>query len=311
MFFLFPVILHKFLLNNPPEPFFISVGFNETHKPYPEVKKVPKRLRVPSFLPESSEVNEDIAGLNILVERVDKHVGKILDTLKETSLYKNTLVIFTTDHGVALPGAKATLFDPGIGILLLMRGPNGISGGRKVNSLLSNIDFTPTILDYLGINIPEEMQGVSFLPVLRKRKKEVREEINTELTYHASYDPMRGIRDRKFKYIRSFEVRPFYFPPNVDNGPAKELFREKGYYEKIRPFEFLFDIENDPLEKNNLAGNPKYSQILKKYRVKLVNWMKGTNDPLFNGPVPLPEKGISTPPWRYTYHGKNSLLSLD
>ena len=293
-------LLIEFLKNNPPTPFFISVGFSETHRPFPEVEKVSQNLKIPEFLPECEEIRKDIGGLNILVERVDKYFGEILEVMKEKGLEEDTLIIFTTDHGIAFPGAKATLFDPGIGINLIMKGP-GIEGGREINSLLSNIDLTPTILDYLNIKIPENIQGKSFLPVIKGEKKEIRDKIYIELTYHAAYDPMRGIRTKRYKYIRSFEIRPYYFPPNCDDGHSKDYFKKLGYYEKLRPFEFLFDLEKDPLERENLIGNPEYKEIEEELRENLIRWMKETEDPLLKGPVSLPDKAVLTPPWEYSH----------
>lgn len=291
-------VLTDFLEKNPTEPFFISCGFVETHRPFPVVENPPRDIKVPSFLPDEIEVKKDIAGLNILVEKVDKSLGEIIETLEKTGLIENTLVIFTTDHGIAFPGAKATLFDPGIGISLIMKGPD-IPAGEEINCLSSNLDLMPTILDYLDIEIPEKIEGVSLMPVIRKEKREVREEIPVELTYHAAYDPMRGIRTKKYKYIRSFEIRPFYFPPNVDPGFSKELFKRKGYYERLRPFEFLFDIEKDPLERENLIQKDDYREIAEKFRTHLLEYMEKTEDPLLEGAVQPPENAKISVPWGY------------
>ena len=292
-------LLDEFLCGGHPEPFFVSAGFSETHRPFPVVGNPPETLRAPPFLPDEEAVRKDLAGINVLVERVDHYVGEVLTTLKRAGLDDNTLVIFTTDHGIAFPGAKATLLDPGIEILLIMRGPCGFEGGRQIGALLSNLDLTPALLEYLGMPILAEMQGISFLPVLRGEVAEVREEVPVELTYHAAYDPMRGIRTRKHKYIRSFEVRPFYLAPNVDDGFSKELSRQRGCFSTLRPFEFLFDLEEDPLERQNLVGSPDAAGVLETFRERLVRWMEQTEDPLLEGPVAVPPGAVITPPWEY------------
>lgn len=286
----------NFLENDPPEPFFISVGFFETHRPFPVVENIPNNIKVPNFLPDEYEIKKDLVGLNILVEKFDKCVGEIVRTLEKKKIIDRTLIILTTDHGISFPGAKATLFDPGIETFLIIKGPD-FEGGKKINSLLSNLDLTPTILDYLGIEIPKIFQGVSFLSLVKGGKRNVRDKIYIELTYHAAYDPMRGIRTEKYKYIKNFEVRPFYFLPNVDSGFSKELFKKKGYFEKLRPFEFLFDLENDPFERRNLAGNEEYHPILESFRKELREWMEKTNDPLLKGPACPPPNAQITPPW--------------
>lgn len=297
-------LLNNFLLSNPRQPFFMSLGFSETHRKFPEVENTVKHLKVPSFLPDEPEVKKDIAGLNVLVERVDKYLGEILEILEKTGLSKTTLVIFTTDHGIAFPGAKSTLFDPGIGTFLIMRGPGGFGETEKIDALLSNLDLTPTILDYLGIKVPPQIQGKSFLPIIRGDKEKIREEIYAELTYHAAYDPMRGIRTERHKYIRSFEIRPWYFSPNFDDSFSKDLFKKKGYFNRLRPFEFLFDLKKDPLERTNLAHEVAYSEVLERLRKRLIEWMRETCDPLLEGPVPLPEGVTLTPPWSYSPGGR-------
>ncbi|MCM8816010.1 MAG: sulfatase [Candidatus Omnitrophica bacterium] len=291
-------ILCDFLHNPIDEPFFISVGVSETHQRYPIVENPDPKLKVPEFLPDHMEVKKDIAGLNILVERVDETIGKIVSTLEETHRIDNTLFIFTTDHGIAMPGAKATLFDPGIEIFLIMKGPK-IPEGKRVDCLAWNVDLMPTVLDYLGLEIPENIDGKSLMGVLNGHVKEIHQQIYPELTFHAGYDPTRSIRTKKFKYIRSFEVRPFYYPVNVDNSFTKELFRSMGYFDTIRPFEFFFDLDKDPLEKHNLINDPGYRQIVEQFRNDLIRWMKETDDPLLYGPVNVPEGCRVSVPWGY------------
>ena len=291
-------ILCDFLQSNPVEPFFISAGVSETHQRYPVVENPDENIKVPEFLPDHIEVKKDIAGLNILVQRVDDVIGKIFSVLEKTKLIERTLLIFTTDHGIAMLGAKATLFDPGIEIFLFLSGPD-IPEDKKIDCLSYNVDLMPTVLDYLGIEIPENIDGTSLLPVIQGKKDSVREFIYPELTYHAGYDPMRSIRSNRFKYIRCFEVRPYYFPPNVDASFSKDLFKKMGYFEKLRPFEFFFDLEKDPLERNNLINDSEYGSIVDQFRKKLITRMKKTEDPLLSGPVPPPENGIVSVPWGY------------
>ena len=289
----------EFLENKPEEPFFAMVGFSETHRPFPEYEGSLEEIEPLPYLPDLPEVRKDVGGLNILVERVDESVGRILEALDKTGLGSNTLFIYTTDHGIAFPGAKATLLDPGIEIAMIMRWPDGFDGGRRIDAMLTNADLLPTILDLLGIDPPEGVQGRSFLPVIEGEVSEIHEEIFPELTYHAAYDPMRSVRARRFKYIKSFEERPFWFPPNVDNGYSKEVARRLGYFDRPRPKEMLFDLENDPLERNNLADDPEYRSVLEEMRAKLERWMRETDDPLLEGYVPPHPGAYVTPPDSY------------
>ncbi|MER3406700.1 MAG: sulfatase, partial [Chloroflexota bacterium] len=122
-----------------------------------------------------------------------------------TGLAERTLLLFTTDHGIAFPGAKATLFDPGIEIALIARGPGGFAGGKSVDAMVSNADIMPALLELCGVPVPPGVQGTSLLPLVRGEVERLHGELFVELTYHAAYDPMRGVRTERYKYIRSYE----------------------------------------------------------------------------------------------------------
>ena len=276
------------------------IGFSETHRPFPEYDGPVDNIKGLPYLPDVEDIRRDLASLYMLVRRVDGKIGEILRAVDDAGLKDDTLIVFTTDHGAAFPGAKATLFDPGIEISMLMRGPGDFMGGKKIDTLLSNLDFAPTILDLCGIPIPREMQGRSMLPVIRGEADRLHDWIFVEQTYHAAYDPIRGVRTERFKYIRSFEKRPFWFPPNVDGGLSKEVARRLGYFSKPRPSEMLFDLQEDPTERKNLVSDPRYADVLKKMRSILEEWMRRTADPLLHGYVPPPPGAIVTPPESYT-----------
>lgn len=118
-----------------------------------------------------------------------------------------------------------------------------------------------------------------------------------EQTYHAAYDPLRGVRTERYKYIRSFARRPFWLPPNVDNVHTKDWYRQHKpeVFRDLRPSDMLFDLQADPLERNNFAGNPEYEPVLARLRQMVDNWMRETDDPLMRGHPPPPEGGRVTP----------------
>ncbi|MFA5859799.1 MAG: sulfatase [Elusimicrobiota bacterium] len=294
------MLVKEYLSKNPKQPFFVSVGTKETHREFPVIHKTPKDIKVPEFLVDHPDVRKDFAEFKVSLTQFDDMVGVLMKTLRDTGLDKNTMVVITTDHGIAFPGAKGMLLDPGTGIFMIIRDPKNFSGGKRINALASNIDLVPTILEYLRIPVPREVQGKNLLPVVRGDKREVHDEIFTELSYHAAYDPMRAIRTKRYKYIRSFDIRPYFFLPNSDDGLSKSVYYKKGYYSKLRPTELLFDLKTDPLERRNVAGEKKYQKVLKDLSERLVNWMERTNDPLRNGIVPLPPDAKVTPPWEYS-----------
>ncbi len=273
-------------------PFYASVGFFEPHRPYDQIDYTPDDphgVQVPSYLPDPPGVRLEVGQLQGMIRAVDRAVGQIITTLKETNLWDNTLVIFTTDHGIAMPRAKGTLYDPGVGTALIMRGP-GLEHGRVESSLLSNVDLLPTILEYVGAPLPGKLDGRSFLPLLRGGAYTKRSHIYLEMTWHDRYDPVRGLRTDRFKYIRSFGRRPLvYIPADIYDSPSGQVVREE-YYGSQRPGEELYDLENDPFEKKNLIGQPGYGSIADGFRKQLQEWMEATGDPLLQGPVPAREE---------------------
>jgi arylsulfatase A-like enzyme len=290
-------LLLDFLSKEPPQPFFVSIGFTETHRPFPKLEQTPPQVKVPPFLPDEPDVRHDVAELNEAVRRVDESVGQIVEALKKHRLWDNTLLIFTTDHGIAFPGAKATLFDPGIEIALIMHGPDEFSGGKVIDAMVSNADLMPTLCEVAGIEPPTDIDGKSLLPLVRGEVAKLHERIFVELTYHAAYDPMRGVRTARFKYIRSFADRPFWLPPNVDNGLTKDWYKRNRpeVFKTPRPKEMLFDLQSDPLERNNLVGKPEFEPVLNELRATLDRWMEATDDPIRLGHVRPPKGARVTP----------------
>ena len=281
------------LLAERPEgrPFFLSVGFFETHREFFESSSVRDALysSPPPNLPDTPQVRRDMASFKQSARSLDQGVGAVLNALDEHDVADETLVVLTTDHGLPFPGAKASLLDRGIGVLLIIRGPGGFHGGRVTDALVSQIDIYPTLCELAGVEPPPFVQGRSLLPVVRREVPEINDEIFAELTYHAAYDPQRAIRTRRFKYVRLFGDRLEPVLPNIDDGPSKELLVSAGYGTRPRPRERLHDLWFDPMEADNLVDDPDYADVLEDLRSRLHAWMRETDDPLLLGPVPAPD----------------------
>ncbi len=112
----------------------------------------------PPFLPDTPEIRQDIAAYKASARSLDHGIGSVLNTLHETGLDRNTLVICTTDHGLAFPTAKASLLDRGIGVMMIMRGP-GMPAGVAHDELVSQIDLFPTVCELAGIDPPDVAAG--------------------------------------------------------------------------------------------------------------------------------------------------------
>lgn len=272
------------------EPFFMSVGFFETHRSFFEPSSVRDRVYSlpPPFLPDTPEIREDIAAYKASARSLDHGVGSVLNALQETRLDERTLVIFTTDHGLAFPTAKASLLDRGIGVSLIMRGP-GFTGGRAVDELVSHLDVFPTVCEVAGIATPAWALGRSLLPLVTGEEPlGTRAEIFSELTYHAAYEPQRAIRTDRYKYIRRFDDYPYPVLPNCDDSPSKNAYLARGWATRGVARESLHDLFFNPGEGRNLVGDADYAGVLAELRERLHEWMVRTNDPLLHGPIAPP-----------------------
>ena len=278
------------LRERPPQPFFLSVGFFETHRDYFEPTSVRDALYSlpPGNLPDTPVTRRDMAAFKQSARGLDHGVGAVLGALDEQGVADDTIVILTTDHGIPFPGGKSTLSDRGVGVTLILRGPGGFHGGRVNDALVSQIDIFPTLCELIGIEVPEHVQGRSLVPAVRGDAREVNDAVFAELTYHAAYDPQRAIRTRRHKYVRRWGDRDLPVLPNVDDSPSKDLLLQHGLAETPRPREELYDLLFDPNESHNLADSADHADVREDLRTRLATWMQTTDDPLLEGFVPAP-----------------------
>jgi N-sulfoglucosamine sulfohydrolase len=287
----------KALKEAPPQPWFMSVGFFETHRDFSAPTSVRDTLYSlpPANLPDTAVTRRDMAAFKASARSLDQGIGAVLNGLHQLGLQENTLIICTTDHGLAFPGAKATLYDRGIGVMLIMRGP-GFLGGRVFDGMVSHLDIYPTICELAGIEEPPYLQGTSLMPVVRGEAAKVNDAIFAEMTYHAAYQPLRAVRTERFKYIRRFSDYDRPVLANCDDSASKKILTEAGWGEQRVPEEQLYDLLFDPNELDDLSTDPTRQQILSEMRDRLLEWMRATEDPLLHGPVPEPPGAWSNDP---------------
>jgi arylsulfatase A-like enzyme len=278
-------------LNEHPEgPWFLSVGFFETHRGFFAPTSVRDTLYSlpPTGLPDTIVTRRDMAAFKASARSLDQGIGAVLHALHDLDLADGTLIVCTTDHGVAFPNAKATLYDRGTGVMLLMRGPEFL-GGKVIDSMVTHLDVYPTICELVGIESPTWLQGKSLMPLVRGETERLHDAIFAETTYHAAYQPHRCVRTERWKYIRRFDAYPHPVLPNCDDSASKDLWVEHGWGEQIVPEEQLYDLLFDPNEANNMAGEPARRGVLAEMRERLEVWMRDTEDPLLDGPVAPPD----------------------
>ena len=277
------------------QPFFLSVGFEETHREFrqPTALEDERYCLPPAPLPDTPQTRRDMAEFKASARVFDDAVGELLCMLGTYGLAENTLVILTTDHGIAFPSMKCILTDHGIGVMLIMRGPGGFSGGKVVDGMVSHIDIFPTICELLQTEPPSWLQGTSLTPLISGQQSAIHDAIFAEVTYHAAYEPQRAIRTLRYKYIQRFGDRTARVLPNCDDSYSKDVLLAAGWGELDIAQEQLFDLMLDPNEAHNLANDPSMQAVLAELRDRLHQWMVQTDDPILQGlPVPAPTGAI-------------------
>jgi arylsulfatase A-like enzyme len=301
----------QFLESRPPQPFFLDVGFEETHRPYPaEPDGNPAYSLPPAPLPDTPATRLDMACFKASARLLDQKIGQVLQALERSGLVQNTLVICTTDHGIAFPGMKCNLTDHGTGVMLILRGPGGFEGGGAIDAMVSHIDLFPTICDLLGVAPPPWLQGVSLMPLVRGEVEAVREAVFMQINYHAAFEPMRSVRTARWKYIRRYDGRSRPVLPNCDDSPSKTAWLEQGWGEQPPAQEMLYDLVFDPNEAQNLASSERHGAILAEMRARLERWQQETADPLKpdGSGIPTPPGAVVNDPDDLSPQGKTRLI---
>ena len=292
-------------------PFMLTVGYHDPHRDQtrggfgndepvdPRVKRRqyrPEDMVVPGFLSDTPGARHELANYAEAISRLDQGIGMILGELREAGLKDDTLVIFISDNGPPFMNSKTTLFDAGTCLPLIVRCP-GLSPSINPN-LVSYVDVLPTILEWaVGIEVKDsklERSGRSFLKILGATDELTEwDHVFGSHTFHEStnYWPTRYIRTRRYKYHRNIAWRlDFPFANDIYGSLTWEDIRNaktspkmigerplKDYF--FRPPEQLFDLVEDPNEVINLAGDPKYAEVLENLRTRLEDWQRRTNDP--------------------------------
>ncbi len=285
------------------KPFFLLVGFTDPHRgrngfdndvPYKDVKAVkydPARVPVPPWLPDTPEVRRELAEYYEAISRLDLGIGMVLDAVRATGHADDTMVIYVSDNGPPFPGAKTTLYDPGIHLPLIVAAPGLARPPTVSQAMVSFVDIAPTILDWARQPAPKDIAGRSLLPILGEGSPKGWDVVYGSHTFHevTMYYPMRMIRTREYKYILNL-AHPLEFPfaSDIWNSPTWQSVLRRGdatYGRRTvaaflhRPREELYDLRADPDEAKNVAEDPAHAEALRDLRARLRQWQENTGDP--------------------------------
>lgn len=195
------------------------------------------------------------------VKSLDDNVGRVLDYLEEKDLLKNTLVVYTSDQGFYMGEHgwfdKRFMYEESMRTPLVMRLPDGFDRRGDITELVQNIDFAPTFLELAGVRIPDDMHGVSLVPLLEGKHPE---DWRTSLYYHF------------YEYPAEHMVKRHY-------GIRTERYKLIHFYNDIDEWE-LYDIQEDPHELDNLYGKDGYGEIAADLEDRLFSLQELYDDPV-------------------------------
>ena len=262
---------------------------------YPGVKEVkydPGDVLVHSFLPDTPVCREELAQYYQSVSRIDQGLGRLVEILKKAGVYEQTVIIYTSDHGIAFPGGKTTLYEGGMRIPFIVHSPDVKQRNRDCHAMINLADVTPTILDVAGALEGASVHGRSFLSAMQEVNPKGWDEVQASHTFHeiTMYYPMRVIRSRKYKLIWNIaHGLPYPFASDLWAAPTwQDIYRQgpSALYGKRtvrdyihRPRFELYDLEKDPHEIDNLATDARYEDVLKTMQAKLKKFQQRTKDP--------------------------------
>ncbi len=310
------------------QPFYFWYGAHEPHRVFKdgigtESGKKLYDAEVPKFLPDAPEIRSDILDYAYEIEHFDHHLGRILTLLEEKGELENTIVIVTSDNGMAFPRAKANAFEYGIHVPLAISWPAHTKGHRTSNDLISLVDLAPTILEATNVShpSPDVLSGKSLLNILesedsgiidaeRRAVFSARERHSSSRFNSLSY-PQRAIRTHNFLYIKNFKPErwpagaPQKFAADgsledmhngyhdidaapsltylIENRDAPTVSRYFHLSVDLRPEEELYDIRKDPACLNNLATAPGYQTIKHELNQALIDYLSSSQDPRVMG----------------------------
>jgi len=295
--------------------FFLMANSHDPHRPFygnddkswydepPETRaSIPSKIfkeedvGIPGFLEDLPEVRLEIAEYYSSVRRCDDTVGQILDELKTQNLEHNTLILFLSDNGMAFPFSKTNCYLNSTKTPWIVRWPDKIKP-ESVDSehFISAIDILPTFLEAAGIKGKGDIDGKSFLPVLKGEKQEDRKMVYTQFSQTAGKRnyPMRCVQNKKFGYIFnpwSDGIKVFKNESQAGRtfkAMEKAAQENKDIMDRVNLFlyrvpEELYDFENDHNALVNLIDDPSYKDVLDDLRSKMKEYMVETSDPALN-----------------------------
>lgn len=289
------------------KPFYFMVNSHDPHRPYCNPEKLtkgaampskvyhPEDVVVPGFLPDLPGVRAELATYMNSTRRLDDTFGKVMQALEESGQADNTLVLFITDNGIAVPFAKCNAWFHSSRSPLLVRWPGIVKAGSRDNThFVSVVDFFPTFMEATGVKGPEGLDGRSFVSLLKGDTQVGRDHVFTQIDSKAggAAVPMRCVQNADFGYIYNPFSDGKYWYRNNNEGKTMAAMNQAAATDpaikarvdlfRYRVPEEFYDLKNDPDCLHNLIADSAHAGTLKDLRERLANQMKTTNDPMLD-----------------------------
>lgn len=284
-------------INDPHRPFYGSPGGlrrdNDNQGPFGLDRPLvgPDGVDVPPFLDDLPEVRRELSQYYNSVQRMDVAIGQVLKALAESGEEANTVVVFCNDHGMPFPFSKATGYDHGTRVPALVRYP-GMAKPRRFENLACNVDIMPTVLDLVGMPIPGNIDGRSWLPRMRGERVADPE---YQVTYvngvaNGNRFPVRTIQDGRYSLIYQIwsdgerrltvdSLSGLTYPAMVRAGETNPAIAERARQCAYGVPISFFDREADPGQRRNLIDDRQHAGRIARMRDALLREMERTRDP--------------------------------
>jgi len=291
-------IIKDYITKDSSKPFFMVVASHESHGPFTvgdPTQWDPEKIVLPSHLVDTKATREEYVKYLAEVEVLDEEVGQLMQTLKETGVYDNTVLLFLSEQGNSFPFAKWTCYNQGLHSGMIVRYPKKVKAGAVSNALVEYVDVLPTFLDIAGIKVKKgQLDGKSFYPVLKQKTDEHKTYVFGLQTTRgiiggSEYFGIRSAATKRYRYIRNLTPEATF--KNVATGkkdPTWQSWLQLSQTDKFaaqrvhdyqtRPAEELYDLQNDPYEFNNQIDNPEYAAIKKELSAAMDKWMLQQGD---------------------------------
>jgi N-sulfoglucosamine sulfohydrolase len=278
------------------QPFFAVFNIGISHESQihnyiapADLKHDPEKVPIPPYHPRTVEMKHDWAQYYDRIQAMDEQVGRILSQLEKSGLRENTIVFYYSDHGGVLGRSKRFMYESGLHIPLIIRFPEKHRSlapqppGSVTERIVTFVDFAPTILTLANVSVPAYMQGQSFLGEVESSSPDYAFAFRGRMDER--FDMVRSVRDKRYRYIRNYMPHKIYgqYLEYLWKAPSMGSW-EKAFHEgqldaaqsafwKQKPSEELYDVQTDPHNIHNLAGDDRYREVLVRMREANRKWL--------------------------------------